>query len=104
MFLVGLKIPHLTICQSYNHNIMRSRKIIAKKKEIQHIHNIYNKKGICLIPIQLIEKKNIKIVIGCATINKDLYIKSLDKEKVLKLKLSRITRRNLYRSERSERS
>lgn len=72
MFFVGFKNPFVTKKCFFD---IKSRKIIAKKKDIFKMYNEYKKK-INILPIKLLLKKHlIKIIIGCAKVKKKLTTK-----------------------------
>jgi SsrA-binding protein len=84
VFIKGMNVsPHKEGGPYYNHEVLRDRKLLLKKKEIIKIDEIIHQKGLTLIPLQIIlsDRGFIKIEIAICK-GKNLY----DKRQNLKIK------------------
>jgi len=96
MFLIGIKIKSIPTASDLAN---RPIKIIAHKKEILKIHNKYIEKGISIVPAKIIQKNNfIKVIISWVKVKKDFAHKNIMQDSSIKLKISRIVKRSIYRS------
>lgn len=98
MFLIGLKFSKDINYINFSPLMTRSKKLIAHKKEINTIYKKYIQKGISIFPIKIYTKKNlVKILIGWGQMKNKTYKKEFKKHKDIKLNISRIVKRNIYR-------
>jgi len=77
----------------FNHNPLRDKKLLLKKKEITKLNDAISQKGLTIIPLELFlnEKGLIKVEIGLAK-GKHLY----DKKETIKLRdLYRVLKQNI---------
>lgn len=91
-FILGMHISKYEEGNRFNHDELRTRKLLLNKKEILKIRNSIEKEGYSLIPLKLYFKKNkVKLLLGIAK-GKKLY----DKRESLKQKdLDREAKREL---------
>jgi len=65
VWLIGCHIAHYKFGNIHNHEEKRDRKLLLHKREIQHLKESTQEKGLALIPLSLYLKKGkIKIRIG----------------------------------------
>jgi SsrA-binding protein len=92
IFIKGMNVtPHKEGGIHNNHEPLRDRKLLLKKKEIIKLHEKSSQKGLTIIPLELILTKTgfIKLEIGLAK-GKNLYDKRNSlKEKDIKRELER---------------
>jgi SsrA-binding protein len=84
IFIKGMNVtPHKEGGPHYNHEPLRDRKLLLKKKEIVKLAEIIYQKGLTIIPLEIIlsDYGFIKLVIGVAK-GKNLY----DKKNSIKLR------------------
>ncbi len=65
LYLVSLHISPFEKGNIFNHDPVRQRKLLAKKREIRKLAQSVNEKGLTLIPLQLYFKgRHLKIELG----------------------------------------
>lgn len=78
LFVLGMHISPYEQGNIFNKDPLRTRKLLAHKKEIQKLIGMVNQKGVTLVPLSLYWVKNkIKLEIGIAR-GKKLYDKRQD--------------------------
>ena len=78
LFVLGMHISHYEQGNIFNKDPLRTRKLLAHKKEIQKLIGMVKQKGVTLVPLSLYWVKNkIKLEIGIAR-GKKLYDKRQD--------------------------
>ena len=68
IFILGANIPEYKKSRIFNHSPRRRRKLLLRKKEIQKLIGLINRKGYTLIPLTLYfnQKNIVKILLGIA--------------------------------------
>jgi SsrA-binding protein len=90
LFLYNLHISPFDKGNIHNHDPLRVRKLLAKKKEIRKLAEKVNEKGLTLIPLRIyFKQRHLKVEIGVCK-GKKLYDKrQAVKERETKRELSR---------------
>lgn len=93
LYLVGASIAPYAFGSIYNHEERRDRKLLLHKREIEHLHQAVQQKGLALIPLELYLKKGkIKIKIGLARGKKKYDKRQALIEKEKKREIDRATK------------
>lgn len=67
VWLINMHISPYEQANQFNHNPVRTRKLLLNKSEIAKLHSKSNEKGLTLVPLKLYFKKgNAKIELGIA--------------------------------------
>jgi SsrA-binding protein len=90
IFLIGMHVSQYKEIMHTNHQPVRDRKLLLKKKEIEKLEKSLTQKGLTIIPlaIKLSDSGFIKIELGVAKGKKSFDKRESIKEKDLKRELS----------------
>ena len=67
LFLYNVHIPHFTEGNQFNHDPLRTRKLLMKKKELRRLIGLSQQPGHTLVPLKVYIKNGVaKVLIGLA--------------------------------------
>ena len=90
MFVYNMHISHFEEGNRFNHEPLRVRKLLLKKKQIAVLTNAQNEVGISIIPLKLYIKNGYaKLLIGVAKGKKNYDKRESLKEKTIKREIER---------------
>lgn len=90
LFIINMHISRYKLGNVFNHDELRTRKLLMHKKEIKKINDLIKQAGYTLIPLKLYLKKNrVKVLLGLAKGKKDYDKRQTIKERDLKREVAR---------------
>ncbi|MBI3871697.1 MAG: SsrA-binding protein SmpB [candidate division Zixibacteria bacterium] len=93
-WLIGVHIPEYTEGNRFNHDPIRTRKLLLSKKQLRHLSEETQQQGLTLVPLRLYFKGRVaKIELGLGR-GKKLYDK---REAILKRDTERRLRQAMFR-------
>jgi SsrA-binding protein len=83
LFLINAFIPEYTEASRFNHNPRRPRKLLVRRRELNHLLNAIRRKGMTLVPLSLYfnERGIAKLDLGLASGKKKADKRSTEKER-----------------------
>lgn len=90
LFIINMHISRYKLGNVFNHDELRTRKLLMHKKETKKINDLIKQAGYTLIPLKLYLKKNrVKVLLGLAKGKKDYDKRQTIKERDLKREVAR---------------